>query len=181
MSAAENRFPDPPADKPQWLSLAQATFNSQAVRWDNKTCGGGLRWQIFTFNNGYNYKNTISNGCFFNIAARLAVYTGNQTYADWAEKMWDWTSAIGIMSPTYQFFDGTDANNNCSDMNHIQWTYNIGVYLLGAANMYNYVGYPSATLPNILFFQTSSYEVYRDDYILERRRANTDKYLPPAD
>lgn len=139
MSAAEQKFPDPPRDKPQWLALAQAVFNSQALRWDNSSCGGGLKWQIFTFNNGYNYKNTISNGCFFNMAARLAMYTGNNTYAEWADTMWDWVARVGLMSPQYQFYDGTDDTLNCSAINHIQWTYNAGVFLLGAANMYNYV------------------------------------------
>lgn len=142
MSAAEQKFPDPPRDKPQWLALAQAVFNSQALRWDKSTCGGGLKWQIFTFNNGYNYKNTISNGCFFNMAARLAMYTGNSTYADWADTMWDWVARVGLMSPQYQFYDGTDDNLNCTAINHIQWTYNAGVFLLGAANMYNYVRLP---------------------------------------
>ena len=139
MSAAELNFPDPPADQPQWLALAQAVFNSQAARWDTKTCAGGLRWQIFTFNGGYDYKNSISNGCFFNVAARLARYTGNSTYADWAEKTYDWVASVGLMSPTYQIFDGTDDTQNCTSLNHIQWTYNAGVYLLGAATMYNYV------------------------------------------
>jgi mannan endo-1,6-alpha-mannosidase len=153
MSAAEEKFPNPPADQPQWLALAQAVFNSQALRWDTTSCGGGLKWQIFTFNNGYNYKNAISNGCFFNMGARLAMYTGNQTYADWAERMWDWVEAIGLMSPTYQFFDGTDDTQNCSSINHIQWSYNAGVYLLGAANMYNYVSLtpvPSTPAPNVI-------------------------------
>jgi mannan endo-1,6-alpha-mannosidase len=139
MSAAEQRFPNPPSGSPQWLALAQAVFNSQALRWDTASCNGGLKWQIFTFNNGYNYKNTISNGCFFNMAARLAVYTGNQTYADWAQRAWDWTFAIGLGSPTYQFFDGTDDTLNCSQVDHLQWTYNAGVFMLGAANMYNFV------------------------------------------
>src|SRR5437773_12544718 len=63
MSAAENKYPDPPAGGPQWLALAQAVFNLQVSRWDVTNCNGGLRWQIFPFNNGYNYKNSISNGC----------------------------------------------------------------------------------------------------------------------
>jgi mannan endo-1,6-alpha-mannosidase len=71
MSAAETNFQNPPAGQPQWLALAQAVFNTQATRWDTTTCGGGLRWQIFTFNQGYNYKNSISNGIFFNLGARL--------------------------------------------------------------------------------------------------------------
>jgi mannan endo-1,6-alpha-mannosidase len=76
MSAAELKFPDPPADKPSWLALAQAVFNNQAGRWDMSYCGGGLRWQIYVVNGGYDYKNTISNGAFFQLSARLARYTG---------------------------------------------------------------------------------------------------------
>jgi mannan endo-1,6-alpha-mannosidase len=139
MSAAELNYPNPPADQPQWLALAQAVFNTQAGRWDNSSCGGGLKWQIFTFNNGYNYKNSISNGCFFNLGARLAAYTSNDTYAQWAEKTWDWVSKIGLLDGQYKIYDGTDDNMNCKQLNGIQWTYNAGVYLLGAATMYNYV------------------------------------------
>ncbi|THC97114.1 hypothetical protein EYZ11_003432 [Aspergillus tanneri] len=138
MSAAEVKFPDPPKDEPQWLALAQAVFNKQYPRWDNTTCGGGLKWQIFTFNNGYNYKNTVSNGCFFNLASRLAVYTGNRTYAEWAEKTWDWVYNTGLISKDYHFYDGTDDKGNCTELNHDQWTYNTGLFLLGAAHMYHF-------------------------------------------
>ena len=139
MSAAEQKFPDPPSNKPQWLALAQAVFNDQASRWDNQYCNGGLRWQIFTFNTGYDYKNSISNGCFFNLGARLALYTGNSTYADWAEKTFNWTQAVSLMSQDYHFYDGAHTTLNCSDINRVQWTYNAGVFLLGASVMYNYV------------------------------------------
>ena len=139
LSAAENKFPNPPSDKPQWLALAQAVFNEQASRWDNQTCGGGMRWQIYTFNNGYNYKNSISNGCFFNIAARLARYTKNDTYALWANTMYNWTTEIGLMDNEYKVYDGSDTTLNCSQINHIQWTYSAGTYLIGAATMWNYV------------------------------------------
>ena len=140
MSAAETKFPDPPADNPQWLALAQAVFNSQALRWDTQFCNGGLRWQIFTFNTGYDYKNTISNGAFFNLAARLARYTGNQTYADWADKTWEWSQAVGFIKlPEYYFYDGAHTTLNCNDTNRIQWSYNPAVFLSGAAHMYNFV------------------------------------------
>lgn len=138
MSAAEQNFPDPPKGKPGWLALAQAVFNTQAIRWD-PNCGGGLRWQIFAFNNGYDYKNTISNGVFFNLGARLAVYTKNDSYAQWAEKAYDWNAAVGFMDTNYHFYDGAHIPTNCTDINKVQWTYNAGVFLLGAASMYNYV------------------------------------------
>lgn len=140
MSAAEVNFPNPPVDQPQWLALAQAVFNLQAARWDTTQCGGGLKWQIFPFNAGYNYKNSISQGCFFNLAARLALYTGNQTYADWANKMWDWCAAVKLVdtSSSYEVYDGSDSLINCTELNHIRWSYNTGVFLYGAAVMYNY-------------------------------------------
>lgn len=52
MTAAELKFPNPPPNQPQWLALAQAVFNRQAARWDNSSCGGGLRWQIVPVNQG---------------------------------------------------------------------------------------------------------------------------------
>lgn len=137
MTAAEYKFQNPPDDKQQWLALAQAVFNTQAARWDETECGGGLRWQIFTWNNGYDYKNSISQACFFNIAARLARYTGNQSYAEWADKTWDWMEATKLLQPeTYYVFDGAHTTN-CSDITPYQWTYNAGAFLLGAAAMYN--------------------------------------------
>lgn len=142
MSAAENNFPNPPADQPQWLALVQAVFNEYATRWDTATCNGGLRWQIFTFNNGFNYKNSISNGCFFNIAARLARYTGNQTYADWAEKVYDWEVATDLISPAGAVYDGASVagSDNCTKHDRNQWSYNAGIFLHGASVMYNFTG-----------------------------------------
>ncbi|OBT97648.2 hydrolase 76 protein [Pseudogymnoascus verrucosus] len=140
ISAAESNFPNPPKDKPQWLALAQAVFNTQAQRWDKSTCGGGLKWQIYTFNNGYTYKNTISNGCYFNLGARLALYTRNDTYADWATAAWNWMSEVGLIDEEYAVFDGSDELKHCASINRVQWSYNVGILLNGAAAMYNYTG-----------------------------------------
>ncbi|CAK4007101.1 mannan endo-1,6-alpha-mannosidase [Lecanosticta acicola] len=137
MTAAEYKYPNPPDGTPAWVSIAAAVFNSQAIRWDNTTCAGGLRWQIFTFNNGYNYKNSPSNAGFLNLAARLYAYTGNQTYADWVEKTWDWMTAIGLLSPDSQVFDGTNDLQNCTELDHVQWTYSAGMMLNAAAVMWN--------------------------------------------
>ncbi|KAL1882092.1 hypothetical protein VTK73DRAFT_2501 [Phialemonium thermophilum] len=138
MSAAEYNFPNPPQGKPQWLALAQAVFNTQVARWDEKDCGGGLRWQIFTWNKGFDYKNSISQACFFNVASRLALYTGNQSYAEWADRTWDWMEQTGLLdSAKYYIYDGMHIEN-CSSITPYQWTYNAGAFLLGAAAMYNH-------------------------------------------
>lgn len=138
MSAAEYNFDNPGSDEPGWLALAQGVFNSQAARWDAANCGGGLRWQIFTWNNGYDYKNSPSNGGLFNMAARLGAYTGNQTYFDWANKVWTWMEdTVGLVGSNYQVFDGTSISDNCTSLDHTRWTYTQGMMLLGAAVMWN--------------------------------------------
>lgn len=141
MDAAELNFPAPTdPNAPSWLSLAQAVFNEMAGRWDTSTCGGGLRWQIYTFNAGYDYKNSISNLGLFQLAARLARYTNNATYADWADKTWQWYSDASLWDgATYQIFDGTTTDSNCSSVDHYQWTYNYAAAIGGAAYMYNHV------------------------------------------
>ncbi|KAF4595374.1 glycoside hydrolase family 76 protein [Ophiocordyceps camponoti-floridani] len=137
MSAAENNFPNPPADKPQWLGLAQAVFNTQAARWDEEHCGGGLRWQIFHWNKGFDYKNSISQACFFALGARLALYTGNDSYARWADRTWDWMVAVDFIDKHWRVLDGAHTGVNCTDIVPYQFTYNSGGFILGAAAMYN--------------------------------------------
>ncbi|KAF2840022.1 glycoside hydrolase family 76 protein [Patellaria atrata CBS 101060] len=141
MDACELKFENPPADQPQWLALAQAVFNQQVARWDSENCGGGLRWQIYPFNNGYNYKNTISNAGFFQLAARLARYTNNQTYADKAEEMFEWMLNSPILidrNTSYWVNDGTSNDNDCADPDRTQWTYNYGTLIAGSAYLYNW-------------------------------------------
>ncbi|VUC30348.1 unnamed protein product [Clonostachys rosea] len=138
MAAAEYNFPHPGGDQPSWLALAQAVFNTQAPRWDDTSCGGGLRWQIYTWNKGYDYKNSISQGTFFALASRLALFTGNQSYADWAGKTWDWMEAVDFIDEKGYVYDGGHIPYNCTNIVPYQFTYNAGVFINGAAAMYNF-------------------------------------------
>jgi mannan endo-1,6-alpha-mannosidase len=144
MSAAEMKFPDRSTGY-SWLSLAQGVFNTQRARWDMTSCGGGLRWQLFVYQAGYTMKNSVSNGGFFQLAARLARYTENDEYKTWAEKAWDWSVSSPLVdNKTWVVADSTQNADNCAEAGNIPWTYNYGTYLMGAAFMYNYV---SAVLP----------------------------------
>lgn len=162
LSATERVFPNPPADQPQWLALAQAVFNRQTLRWDTRNCGGGMRWQVPSTNVGYDYKNSISNGLYFHMGARLARYTGNETYATLAERAYDWCKSTGLISPEYKVFDGAhiplDLDGDgmspiCNVSGPIQWSYNAGVMLSGAAFMYNFVCF--RTPPKFTFATTN--------------------------
>jgi mannan endo-1,6-alpha-mannosidase len=139
LSALEYQFPTPSSSEPQYLDVAVRAFDGMAARWDMKTCNGGLKWQIYPDSVvGFHYKNSVSNGAFFALAARLARYTGNQTYVNWAVKSWDWSRGVGLIGDNYEIFDGTDDEKNCSDVNHMQWSYGVAIYLHGAATLYNY-------------------------------------------
>lgn len=146
MTAAELKFPDV-SNGFSWLSLAQGVFNSQKGRWDTTMCGGGLTWQMFPYQGtGYTMKNSISNGGFFQLAARLARYTENKEYETWANQVWDWSiNSPLVNNKTWLVQDSTEGTEGCKDGANIPWTYNYGTYLMGAAYMYNYV---STVLPH---------------------------------
>lgn len=144
--AAEVNFPNPPADQPQWLALAQAVFNTQYPRWEMADCNGGMRWQVERTNGGYDYKNTIANGVFLNIAARLARYTRNETYAEWVDKAWDWLEGVGYITEDYNILDGGHIGHNCTDVNPVQFSANAAILIHGAAIMFNYVCPPLPAL-----------------------------------
>jgi mannan endo-1,6-alpha-mannosidase len=139
MSALETQFPDSETAPASYLEVAVNSFNNIVGRWDTTSCDGGLKWQIYEKNAyGYNYKNSISNGCTFALGARLARYTGNQTYADWAEKIYDWTKSVGLIGDKYEVFDGTDDKTNCAKVaDPTQWSYNNAMFLHGSAFMYD--------------------------------------------
>lgn len=139
MTAAELNFPEQSGEV-SWLALAQGVFNTQVPRWDTTTCGGGLRWQQNSYQAGWTTKNAISNGGLFQLSARLARYTNNQTYADWAEKIWDWSMTTPLLNnKTWTIADTTNVDTQCTDHGDLQWSYNYGTYISGAGYMYNFV------------------------------------------
>lgn len=141
MSAAERNFPQPNASVPSWLELGANLWNSMDARWNTSSCGGGLFWQIFPSNpNGMTYKNSVSNGGLFQLSARLARATGNQTYLDVAQKVWDWSQGVGLIDQNYNVLDGASTGDNCSAVNPMSFSYAAGIYLYGAAVMANTTG-----------------------------------------
>lgn len=139
MTAAEFNFPEQPG-QPSWVSLAQGVFNTQVPRWDTSSCHGGMRWQMWQWQQGYFTKNAISNGGLFQLSARLARYTQNTTYSDWAERIWDWSATTPLLRENvWTIADSTTCESQCTAHGDLQWTYNYGTYISGAAYMYNLV------------------------------------------
>lgn len=148
MTAAELNYPERPG-QPSWVALAQGVFNSQAPRWDDTACGGGMRWQCFPYQEGYTLKNSVSNGGLFQLSARLYYYTNNHTYYEWANKIYDWSAAIGLIDEsTWAVEDSVSNENNCSTTGNAQWSYNYGMYFYGSAYMYSSVRCPPSCFVN---------------------------------
>ncbi|CAG5163939.1 uncharacterized protein ALTATR162_LOCUS6581 [Alternaria atra] len=137
LTAAENKVPQ--LGGIAWVDLARNVFNEQRQRYQDgaNTCGGGLRWKIDYEggNNGWHYKNAITNGLFFQLGARLGHLTNDTEMLTWAEKTYAWSTKVGLVDQDFNVYDGTDEENGCSDLNHNQWSYNVGVYLYGSAVM----------------------------------------------
>lgn len=143
MSAAEYGLPAASGALP-WIEYARNVFNTQKARWNTERCNGGLKWKINPNdpNGGYNYRSTISNGLFFQLAARLARFTGDQEARTWAEKSYDWVAGVGLIDGDFNVYDGTDdaKGTGCVDVNHNMWSYNTATFLYGSAVMSSLAG-----------------------------------------
>ncbi|QIW99282.1 hypothetical protein AMS68_004800 [Peltaster fructicola] len=163
LDAVEYGFPNP-AGSPPWLELATNVWNEQAKRWDNSSCQGGIRWQIYSFNNGYDYKNSATNGQFFLLSARLARITGNSTYSQWADTTYNWLSSIGLIDSQGNVYDGTDSTTNCSSVNHLAWSYNGAGIVFGSSVLYNYTNGSSVWRDRVLTLTNATVGTFASKY-----------------
>lgn len=145
LSAAETGFTDPPVEaKLDWLALAQAVFKEQTLderRTDSGSCKGLLRWQALSVNNGWDYINTIPNTCYFNIGARLARYSQNDTLADFVGQTYDLLVGVHYIDDEGNVYDGAHEGKDCKDIDRAQFSYNPALLIHGLAHLYNMVSY----------------------------------------
>ncbi|CAI6274152.1 unnamed protein product [Periconia digitata] len=119
-----------------WLDLAKTVFDTQLERWGSEECSGGLHAQIFPYNNGFTIKSTGENGNFLLLAARLARFTGNKTYVEWAEKSFEWSKTVGLVKD-FRVLDSSDIRDNCTMKNDVEWAAYHAAYTEASAIMYN--------------------------------------------
>ncbi|KAJ5469574.1 hypothetical protein N7539_009192 [Penicillium diatomitis] len=138
MSAAEMNFTRN-SSRPSWTTMAENVFNTQVARWDTHNCKGGMRTGIWPYQEDYQLKDALSNGGLFELAARLAHSTSNKTYSEWAEKIWTWSGTTSLLDvDAGSVSDSTTCDSNCSKRStSLEWSWNYGVFLSGAAYMYN--------------------------------------------
>ncbi|KAM3425307.1 Mannan endo-1,6-alpha-mannosidase [Cercospora zeina] len=141
ISAFENGLPG----REYWLKFAKNVFKVVIDRYQwnmcpSATASGGLGWQIDRSMDGYHYKNAITNGLAFQLAARLVFATvkpdshAAKFYADWADKLWHANLGGVIDEGSYKVFDGVHAPE-CKKGADEEWSYNLGVWMGGCAVM----------------------------------------------
>ncbi|KAH8762137.1 glycosyl hydrolase family 76-domain-containing protein [Diaporthe sp. PMI_573] len=82
----------------------------------------------------FDYKSAISNGLYFNLAARVARYTGDDSCAQHAAETFDWMLRVGLIdASSFDVYDGAYVEYDCRDINRAQFSYNVAVLLHGAA------------------------------------------------
>ncbi|KAF9631864.1 Glycoside hydrolase family 76 [Lasiodiplodia theobromae] len=139
LSAAERGLPveSESENVTSWEDLARDAFDTQVPRWDDTTCGGGLRTDIFMFGDEYNSKDSLSQSTFFLLAARLARFTGNQTYVDLAARAYDWMREVKLIDDDFAVYYNASTTQNCSQVDDTQWSQAAAAIAYGSAVLAN--------------------------------------------
>lgn len=143
LTAAETGLKDPEGER--WIDIASNLFDIFTLRWGNMdTCGGGLKQEIYPFQmEGIEFMDTETNGAFFLLSARLAKATGNETYAQWAEKSWDWSVKVGFVNKENGYSVGSALDlqdaGGCDSVFDTKWSISYGLYTEAVAVMHSLV------------------------------------------
>ena len=120
----------------QYLDLAKGLFKEIEGGW-SEVAGGGISWQ----KNRRHFKNTPANAPAAILAVRLHERTDEEQYREWAHKIFNWINDT-LRDPITGYIP--DGINDHEDMK-ITWnayTYNHGVYIGAALEMYRMTGDP---------------------------------------
>jgi predicted alpha-1,6-mannanase (GH76 family) len=107
--------------------------------WDTSTCGGGIWW-----NRERTYKNAITNGQYVRLTAALHNrIPGDTAWLARTRTAWTWYVHSGLInSSTGLVNDGL--TDSCQNNGQTVWTYNQGLAIGGAVEVYRATHDPSA-------------------------------------
>ncbi|BCJ48598.1 hypothetical protein Asp14428_00730 [Actinoplanes sp. NBRC 14428] len=105
--------------------------------WDTSSCGGGVWWD-----RERTYKNAVTAGLYIRLAAALHNrLPGDTTWGSRAVTGWNWFAASGLINGAGLVNDGL--NGSCRNNNGTVWTYNQGLAIGAALEVYRATGNPS--------------------------------------
>lgn len=171
-----NQLPNDYYDDMEWLALASlrayhATGNEEFLEatdllWEdiktgwNGLQGGGIAWR----KNQLDYKNTPANAPAVILAARLYKEQQDPDDLAWAKKVYQWQKKHLVDSETGLVWDGVNRNGDQKIDKAWRFTYNQGVYIGAAMELFDLTGD----------------EVYLNDAIKTADLVIADSHLAPA-
>ena len=149
--AIQGDFISAALDDSQWWALAwvaaydltgNQTYLNEAVTiadyvgqyWDTGTCGGGVWW-----NTAETYKNAVTNGLYITLTAALHNrISGDTAWLNKARTAWNWFTNSGLINSSGLVNDGL--TSSCANNGQTVWTYNQGLAIGAAVEMYKATG-----------------------------------------
>ncbi|PWY68602.1 hypothetical protein BO70DRAFT_400231 [Aspergillus heteromorphus CBS 117.55] len=148
MAAADVDFPFPgDRKKSAWVFWAMAVgYKLDMIINRGAVCDGGL-YDDESQKNGTEF-DWFSNGAYFQLVSRIALaFPPNKgTFINYADNAWSWSEKNGMVNTTdwtvSQMVSNTTTVNGstCTAVDTSRWSYAYGLYLSGAAHMYNVTG-----------------------------------------
>lgn len=142
----------------RWKDAVETVWANIQTGW-NTTEGGGIAWQ----KNELYYKNTPANGPACILAARLYEQFANPSDLTWAQQIYNWEKTTLVDPGTGLVYDGINGNNDGQLDATDRFTYDQGLFIGAALEMYNITG------------QT----VYLDDAVKTANNTISDPILSP--
>ncbi|RAK98141.1 glycoside hydrolase family 76 protein [Aspergillus ibericus CBS 121593] len=142
VTAAEVDFPGTPSNS-SWLAYAKKVAYTLDLTIDQgSVCHGGL-YDDESDEHGTQF-DWFDNGAYFQLVSRIAAASSGSdqgTYAEYADSAWSWSETNGMVNTTAwsvsEMVSNKTANaSSCAATSTSRWTWAYGLYLSGAAHMY---------------------------------------------
>ncbi|GIJ43933.1 hypothetical protein Val02_08190 [Virgisporangium aliadipatigenens] len=121
----------------RYLDMAATIATYVHGFWDTGTCGGGVWW-----NRERTYKNAVTVGLYIRLTAALHNrLPGDSTWLSRANAGWRWFDGSGLINGAGLVNDGL--TGGCANNGQTVWTYNQGLAIGGALELYRASGDPN--------------------------------------
>lgn len=121
---------------PALLKRAEQIFALEEHGWDTNPSHpdpGGVYWTQASWSQD---RNTVSNAPAAELGLYLYQVTGDESYFDWAKKMYDWVNTY-MLAPNGLYYDHVDLQGN---LNKVEWSYNQGTMIGASVLFYEITG-----------------------------------------
>jgi len=123
-------------DDEKFLDVVHLLWSDIITGWTD-VAGGGIMWARHT----PNFKAATSNAPASILSSRLYRLTDDETYLEWAERIYEWQRSTVVNTGTGAVYDGVTVENGQENVN-TDWifTYNQGTFIGSALELYGIHG-----------------------------------------